>query len=96
MAEEIFVNICNYSFGNDIGEVEVIIDSDENVELTFIDGGIEYDPTKEVLEIDNYDHNNTVGGLGKFITFNTADCYSYRRENGKNILKLTITKRFED
>lgn len=96
MAEEIFVNICNYSFGNDIGEVEVIIDSDENVELTFIDGGIEYDPTKEVLEIDKYDHNNTVGGLGKFITFNTADCYSYRRENGKNILKLTITKRFED
>ncbi len=93
MAEEIFANICNYSYPDGNGEVEVIIDSTDKVQLTFIDSGIEYDPTKDVLEIESYDHNNTVGGLGRFITFQTADEYSYSRENSKNILKLTVLKK---
>lgn len=95
MAEEIFVNICNYSYSDNSGNVDVIIDSSDKTELTFIDEGSEYDPTKDVLDIETYDHNNTVGGLGKFITFQTADEYSYRRENNKNILKLTILKNKE-
>lgn len=95
MAEEMFVNICNYSYPDAEGDVEVIIDIDDKVEMCFIDGGIEYDPTKDVLEIETYDHNNTVGGLGKFITFQTADEYEYRYENGKNILKLTLLKKFD-
>lgn len=95
MAEEIFANICNYSYLDGKGEVEVIIDSKDKVELTFIDEGIEYDPTKEVIDIDSYDHNNTVGGLGKFIAFRTANDYSYTRENGKNKLKLSLLKNYD-
>ena len=95
MAEEIFANICNYSYPDGKGEVEVIIDSTDKVGLTFIDEGIEYDPTKEVIDIDSYDHNNTVGGLGKFIAFRTANDYSYTRENGKNKLKLSLLKNYD-
>ena len=92
MAEEIYVNICKYSCENTLSNVEVIIESDENISMTFIDDGVEYDPTKELLNIEEYDHNNTVGGLGRFITFNTADDYSYKYENGKNILRLVKHK----
>lgn len=89
MAEEIFVNICKYSYTDVNGDIEVKIIASDKVDLIFKDSGVQYDPTKEVLVLDDYDHHSTVGGLGKFITFNTADDYNYKYENGKNILKLT-------
>lgn len=89
-AEEMFVNICSYAYGEKGGEVTVIIDVSDKTEITFIDYGTEFDPTKDVINIDEYDMENTVGGLGRFITFSIMDEYSYRRENGANI--LTISK----
>ncbi|MBR3737313.1 MAG: SpoIIE family protein phosphatase [Eubacterium sp.] len=91
MAEEIFVNICSYSYPDSVGDVEFgieISDDSKKVEMIFKDCGVQYDPTADILDIETYDHNNTVGGLGKYITFNTADSFSYCYENGKNILKL--------
>ena len=88
MAEEIFVNICSYSYPGSVGDVTFKVEASDRVEITFEDSGVEYDPTKNLLDIETYDHNHTVGGLGKFITFNTADDFEYRYENGKNILKL--------
>ena len=92
MAEEIFVNICSYSYPDSIGDVDFSIKAQQSIEITFEDNGAPYDPTKNPLDIKTYDHNNTVGGLGKFIALNTADSFSYSYENGKNILKL-IKKR---
>ena len=88
MAEEIFVNICSYSYPDSVGEVKFSIEATDRVEMVFEDGGVQYDPTGNMLDIETYDHNHTVGGLGKYITFNIADEYEYRYENGKNILKL--------
>ena len=56
--------------------------------LTFIDSGEPFDPTHEVIGIEEYDHENSLGGLGRFLSFSVADDFSYSRENGKNILKV--------
>ena len=88
MAEEIFVNICSYSYPDSTGDVDISIEVSDKVKITFEDGGIEYNSTVNLLDIETYDHNHTVGGLGKFISLNTADEFDYRYENGKNILTL--------
>ena len=89
MAEEMFVNICSYAYPNGGGEAEIIIEADSSkVAMTFIDSGTQFDPTKDILNIEDYDADNTIGGLGRFITFEIADEYSYEYSDGKNILKL--------
>ena len=93
MAEEIFVNICFYAYPDDTGIAEIIIETDSNyVTMTFIDAGKPFDPTKDILQIENYDIEKQIGGLGRYITFSLADTYSYDRKDGKNI--LTITKKW--
>ncbi|MBQ3417140.1 MAG: SpoIIE family protein phosphatase [Ruminococcus sp.] len=86
-AEEIFVNICSYAYDTP-DEVEVGIDLTDRVELCFIDGGKPFDPTADVLNIDEYDHDHRIGGLGRFLVFSVADEYSYEYTDHKNILRL--------
>ena len=88
MAEEIFVNLCSYAYRDKEGEIFFSINVADTVEMTFKDSGTRFNPTKNLLDIESYDHEHTVGGLGRFITFNLADDYEYRYENGANILKL--------
>lgn len=89
IAEELFVNICSYAYGGDEGDITVALDSDsENVTLTFADSGKPFDPTSDVVDIDDYDHENSVGGLGRFLAFELSDSYSYSYLNGQNILKI--------
>lgn len=94
IAEEIFVNICSYAYGDENGMVDVCIISDENkVTLTFADSGKKFDPTEDVLDIDTYDIDTRIGGLGRYLTFSIADDYSYKYQDGKNI--LTIIKKIK-
>ena len=58
--------------------------------MIFTDSGREFDPTKDVIDIEEYDNENAIGGLGRFLSFNIADEYSYEYKDGKNI--LTIVK----
>ncbi len=96
MAEEIFVNICSYAYEDASGQVDVCITSDDNkISLTFSDNGKPFDPTKDVLDIDTYDMDTRIGGLGRFLTFEIADDYSYRYQDGKNILQITKNKQKE-
>ncbi|MBQ9871838.1 MAG: SpoIIE family protein phosphatase [Eubacterium sp.] len=99
MVDEIFANICSYGYkegsGNPegspeapSGNVDVIIDVTDHITLIFEDDGKPFDPTQDLPDIDDYDHMNSIGGLGRFITFELADSYGYRYENGKNILTL--------
>lgn len=93
IAEEMFVNICSYSYNDGTGTAEVSISQDgKKVTLVFIDSGIPFDPTKDIPDIDNYDPDIDIGGLGRFLTFEIADEYSYQYKDGKNI--LTIIKDF--
>ena len=89
IAEEIFVNICSYSYPETTGEVDVIIENENGkVTMTFEDSGIPFNQGENVIDIEDYDSENAVGGLGRFITFSMADDYSYERKDNKNILKI--------
>ena len=86
-AEEIYVNICAYAYDR-MGDVEVKIAMKDAVEMTFIDGGRPFNPTEDVQDLDDYDYDTRIGGLGRFITFNMADDYRYEYKDEKNYLWL--------
>jgi len=56
--------------------------------MTFIDGGRPFNPTEDVQDLDDYDYDTRIGGLGRFITFNMADDYRYEYKDEKNYLWL--------
>lgn len=90
IAEEMFINICSYAYGRRGGEIDITIKSEgQAVTLTFEDSGKPFDPTKDVTDLQDYDADTRIGGLGRFLTFETADSYSYERSDGKNILRIT-------
>ncbi|MCQ2149777.1 MAG: SpoIIE family protein phosphatase [Bacteroidales bacterium] len=92
-AEECFVNICSYAFEGPVPEGEKILFSFEyadKVEMRFTDGGRPFDPRHDLPDAEEYDIDNSVGGLGRLIAFSIADSVDYERLDGKNI--LTITK----
>ena len=90
-AEEMFVNICSYAYDTE-GDVEVRLAGGDRVRLAFYDSGKRFDPTADLLDIDEYDHDNSIGGLGRFLTFSIADEYRYEYRDGKNILTLYFNR----
>jgi sigma-B regulation protein RsbU (phosphoserine phosphatase) len=94
MLEELFVNVCSYAYGDQPGEVTLMMDAeDDGILLTVIDSGKPFDPTNDVINIREYDHENSIGGLGRYMTFELADEYSYEYKDGRNILK--VKKRYD-
>nr|WP_316623253.1 SpoIIE family protein phosphatase [uncultured Ruminococcus sp.] len=92
ICEEIFVNICSYAYPGGTGKADVIIECDrQKVTLTFIDSGIRFDPTKDIVDIETYDTKTAIGGLGRFLSFSYADEYNYHREADRNV--LTVIKK---
>ena len=92
MCEEIFVNICSYAYPDGEGEAVIQIDALDQITLTFTDEGIPFDPGEDLPDIDEFDHLNTRGGLGRFIAFDMADSFTYENKDGKNILKLVKSR----
>jgi sigma-B regulation protein RsbU (phosphoserine phosphatase) len=91
-AEEMFINICSYAY-DEPGEVELrLAREDGGIALTLADGGRQFDPTENILDIDEYDHEHAIGGLGRFLTFSFADRYRYEYRDGKNILYLFFSE----
>lgn len=86
-AEEIFINICSYAYDTP-GEVEIRLSADDRIKMVFADSGSPFDPTVDVPDIEEYDHETRIGGLGRFLTFSIADEYHYEYRDGKNILTL--------
>jgi len=90
--EEAFVNICNYSYPEKPGDVEInckIDDSHFTIEM--IDSGIPFDVT--LLPDPNLTANideRKIGGLGVFLIKRMMDEVRYHRENDQNILDLII------
>lgn len=89
-AEEIFVNICNYAYDKDGGEIEIsIYDQDSCFYICFSDSGKEYDPlSKEDPDITLSAEERNIGGLGIYMAKKLSDGISYERKDGKNILIL--------
>ena len=90
-AEEIFVNIVSYAFPDGAPEGEKIrfrIRATDKVVMSFEDGGMPYNPLKEVNAPDDYDIDTQIGGLGKFISFSLSDDVSYEYRRNKNCLRI--------
>ncbi len=89
--EEIFVNIASYAYEGKEGTAEVFfdIDSENRAVITFVDGGVPYDPLKKddpdvTLSADE----RQIGGLGIFMVKKTMDDMIYEYKDGKNCLTL--------
>ena len=89
-AEEIFVNIANYAYGDKVGQAEICVETREDeISLTFKDSGIPYNP----LEKDDPDTALTaderqIGGLGIFLVKKNMDDVLYEYKDNRNILTL--------
>jgi anti-sigma regulatory factor (Ser/Thr protein kinase) len=91
--EELFVNIASYAYAPETGDAIIGVESfqdPQRVEITFIDEGIEYDPLKkEDPDVTLAAEERQIGGLGIYMVKKSMDNMEYKRQGGKNILKIT-------
>ena len=79
ICEEVFVNICNYAYGENVGKAEIEVSKfSDCIVVKFIDSGKKSNPL-EIAEPNIHAKK-------------LSDALSYERYNGKNI--FTITKNF--
>ena len=90
--EEVFVNVAQYAYGADTGDVSLGINFDEETRmLTFRmgDKGTPFDPLQNPdPDITRSAEEREIGGLGIFITKKTMDSLTYAYEMGENILTM--------
>ena len=90
--DELFGNIAHYAYHPEVGEATVRVEVMEDplsVVITFIDGGVPYDPlTQADPDITLSAEERAIGGLGIFMVKKTMDEITYRYENGSNILSI--------
>lgn len=86
-AEEIFVNIASYAYGDAEGEAEIKteINAERCFKIEFQDSGIPYNPLqKEDPDITLSAEERKIGGLGIFMVKKTMDDVQYEYKEGKN------------
>jgi len=90
--EEIFVNIANYAYKPEIGEVTIRLAVDEEIVIEFEDRGMPYNPleTKEP-DINKPAEEREIGGLGIFMVKKIMDGIEYKNVDNKNVLTLRKT-----
>ena len=93
--DEIFANIANYAYDSGTGLATVrvdVVDDPPEVEITFIDDGVQYDPlAKDDPDTSLSVEDREIGGLGIYIVKKSMDSVNYEYKGGKNI--LTIRKK---
>jgi anti-sigma regulatory factor (Ser/Thr protein kinase) len=92
--EEAFVNICSYAYPEGEGEVELVCTREgEALVLEIVDAGRPFD----VLSLPDPDTTSDImdreiGGLGVHFIRKLTDEVNYRRENGRNILRMLFKR----
>jgi anti-sigma regulatory factor (Ser/Thr protein kinase) len=87
IAEEVFVNIVNYS-NADFIKVNVEFET-STLTMEFIDNGIEFNPfLKEDPKAPETIEEAQIGGWGIFLAKEMADEIYYQHINGENHLKI--------
>ena len=90
--DEIFSNICNYAYGEDVGHATVYVDElpeENSVRIEIEDGGAPFDPlAHEDPDISLGLHERGVGGLGILMVKKTMDDVRYEYRDGRNILTV--------
>jgi serine/threonine-protein kinase RsbW len=91
--EEVFVNICRYSYPEEEGEVKVscFLEGKRFV-VEFSDSGIPFDATSlPDPDITAGIMERAIGGLGIFLARKMTDEVRYRREDGRNVLRIALS-----
>lgn len=93
--DELFANVCNYAYGDEIGHVTVRVRElpDKNsVQISLEDKGMHFDPlaVKEP-DITASIHERRIGGLGIFMVKKTMDDVYYEYRDGCNIITVVKT-----
>jgi anti-sigma regulatory factor (Ser/Thr protein kinase) len=94
VTDEIFNNIATYAYsdGDDKWITVEIAAEDDTILMTFIDGGIPFDPSSaETPDTSLSAGARDFGGLGIHIVRSVMDSMTYSRENGRNV--LTVRKK---
>ena len=92
--EEAFVNICSYAYPAGEGRAEMCCEGEDDIfVLEIADWGDPFD----VLSLPDPDTtldimDREIGGLGVYFIRRLTDDVSYRRENGRNILRMVLNR----
>lgn len=90
--DELFGNIAHYAYNPDVGNATVQVEVTEEplaVIITFIDGGVPYDPLKAAdPDITLSADQRQIGGLGIYMVKKAMDEITYEYKDGKNILSI--------
>lgn len=90
--DELFGNIAHYAYNPDVGSATVQVEVTEDplaVIITFIDGGIPYDPLAAAdPDITLSAEERQIGGLGIYMVKKSMDEITYEYKDGKNILSI--------
>ena len=91
--EEALVNVCQYAYSEETGEVRVTctVDVQQRFIIEIVDWGRPFDPLSLAAPALTDDlANRQVGGLGVFLIRRLMDDVSYRREGDQNILRMIV------
>lgn len=90
--DELLSNIANYAYAPGTGEMTVRMHYDAGsgmVSLTFIDGGVPYNPLeKPDPDVTQAIEERQIGGLGILMVKKKMDGMTYRREGNLNMLTI--------
>ena len=90
--DELFGNIAHYAYNPDVGSATVRVEVTEEplaVIITFIDGGVPYDPLESADPDTTLSaEDRQLGGLGIYMVKKSMDEISYEYRDGKNILSI--------
>ena len=88
--EEIFVNIANYAYEPDAGDVTMYVSAEEKAVIRFEDTGKPYNPIEFAdPDFEKDISSREIGGLGIYLVKKLMDSIEYSRVDDKNILIIT-------
>jgi len=91
--EEALVNVIRYAYPGGGGEVEVRCGEgrEGGLSVEIWDSGVPFDPTAAAdPDVTLGLEERPVGGLGIYLMKKVAESVDYRREDGRNVLRLVI------
>ncbi len=96
VVDELAQNVVDYAYNDTPGDVEIAVTSrDETVVIEIIDEGKPFDPLTDAPapDLTSPIESRPIGGLGVHFTKTLMDDVTYRRESGRNRLRIVTRKK---
>ena len=92
VVEEVLVNVASYAYPTCAGEIEIICSSDEKLfTISFSDSGVPFDPLeRSAPDTEASIDERRIGGLGIHLIRKMSRAVEYKRENGRNIFRVSF------